>query len=94
MFDVTMGSYDGAEVADLVGLYLLSQLTHLNLNIGLYRDDGLAVSGQTQRQTELTKQKLCKIFQNNGLNITATANMKKVNFLDINLDLETGTFRP
>ena len=43
-FDVSMGSWDGAEVADLVGLYLLSQLTHLKLNIGLYRDDGLAVS--------------------------------------------------
>ena len=38
-FDVTMGSWDGAEVADLVGLYLLSQLQDLDLNIGLYRDD-------------------------------------------------------
>ena len=30
-FDVTMGSYDGAEVCDLVGLYILSQLQNLNL---------------------------------------------------------------
>ena len=36
-FDVTMESWDGAEVADLVGIFLLSQLTNLNLNIGLYR---------------------------------------------------------
>ena len=25
-FDVTMGAYDGAEVADFVGLYILSKL--------------------------------------------------------------------
>ena len=39
--DVTIGSWDVAECADLVGLYILSQLSDLNLNIGLYRDDGL-----------------------------------------------------
>ena len=50
-FDVTMGSWDGAEVCDLVGLYLLSQISHLKLNIGLYRDDGLAVSSFRPRQT-------------------------------------------
>ena len=27
-FDVTMGSYDGAEVCELVGLYLLNLLTN------------------------------------------------------------------
>ena len=41
-FDVTMGSFDGAETCELVGLFLLSQLTHLDVNVGLYRDDGLA----------------------------------------------------
>ena len=93
-FDVTMGSWDGAEVADLVGLYLLSQLSDLNLIIGLYRDDGLAVCNLSPRQAELLKKKLCRIFKENGLNITAEANLKSVNFLDINLNLETGIFRP
>ena len=41
-FDITMGSFDGAETSELVGLFLLSQLTHLDVNVGLYRDDGLA----------------------------------------------------
>ena len=41
-FDVTMGGFHGAEICELVGLYLLSQLTLSS--IGLYRDDGLAVS--------------------------------------------------
>ena len=43
-FDVTMGSYDGAEVCELVGLCLLNLLTNefRKHNIGLYRDDGLS----------------------------------------------------
>ena len=90
-FDVTMGSWDGAEVCDLVGLYLLAQLSDLNLDIGLYRDDGLCVSTLNARQTEIAKKKLCSIFKDNGLNITAEANMKSVDFLDVNLNLETGT---
>ena len=40
-FDVGMGSFDGAECCDLVGLYMLSQLQHLNINLGKYRDDAL-----------------------------------------------------
>ena len=44
-FDVTMGSYDGAEVCELVGLFILNELTKKfgKENIGLYRDDGLAL---------------------------------------------------
>ena len=42
-FDVTMGSYDGAEVRELVGIYLICLLTYIidKSNSGLYRDDGL-----------------------------------------------------
>ena len=31
-FDVPMGSYDGADVCDIVGLFLLSELEQLKLN--------------------------------------------------------------
>ena len=93
-FNVTMGSWGGAEIADLVGLYLLSSLSDLGLNIGLYRDDGLAVLRLRPRQAELTKKRVCKIFSEHGLQITATANLKSVNFLDVNFNLETGLFRP
>ena len=43
-FDVTMGSYDGAEISwELVGIYLLLFLASIidNNNSGLYHDDGL-----------------------------------------------------
>ena len=38
-FDVTMGSYDGGEVAELVGLYLLSKINTIlpSGSAGLYR---------------------------------------------------------
>ena len=62
--------------------------------IGLYRDDGLAVSTATQRQIEILKKKICKIFERNSLQVTIEANTKVVNFLDITLDLGTGTFKP
>ncbi|PIK40960.1 hypothetical protein BSL78_22189 [Apostichopus japonicus] len=44
-FDVSMGAFDGAEVCELVGLFILNELrTKLNVDsVGLYRDDGLAV---------------------------------------------------
>jgi hypothetical protein len=39
-----MGSYDGAEICELVGLFILDKFRaeFKNDNIGLYRDDGLA----------------------------------------------------
>ncbi len=39
-----MGAYDGAELCELVGLYILSKLEKLigKNQLGIYRDDGLA----------------------------------------------------
>ena len=93
-FDVTMASYDGAEICELVGLYLLSQMQDRNINIGLYRHDGLAITKQTPREVEMTKKKLCKIFRENDLSITVEANKTVVDFLDITLNLSTGAYKP
>ena len=43
-FDVTMGSYHGVEVCQLIGMFMLSLISNNSNpnNIGLYRDDGLA----------------------------------------------------
>ena len=69
-----MGSLDGAETCELIGLYLLSQLQHLGISIGLYRDDGLAASKFSAQKTENIKKEIVKIFQENSLKITITAN--------------------
>ena len=50
-FDVAQGGFDSAEVCDLVGLFLLAELKKekLNMNAGVFRDDGLGVSSATPR---------------------------------------------
>ena len=44
-FDVTMGSYDGAEICELLSLFILNQLSNIanKEDVGLYRDDGLMI---------------------------------------------------
>ena len=93
-FDVTIGSFDGAESCELVGLFLLFQLKDLNINVGLYRDDGLAASCLTNRQNEQLKKQICQIFKNNGLNLSIECNKKVVIFLDVTLDLSFDIYRP
>ena len=95
LFDVTMGSFDGAETCELVGCYLLSLLTErYGQNIGLYRDDGLAAFNKTPQEIEKIKKELCKIFRENDVKITIEANKTIVNFLDVTLDLQTGKHYP
>ena len=95
LFDVTMGSFDGAESCELVGSYLLHLITtkHGN-NFGLYRDDGLGVIKATAREIENIKKDLCSIFNKYGLKITIEANKKIVNFLDVTLNLSTVKYQP
>ena len=92
--DVTMGSFDGAETCELIGLYCLSQLQELNINVGLYRDDGLCVSQLTRRQNDMLKKRIRKIFQDNGLNVDIECNKTAVDFLDVTLDLQRNIFKP
>ena len=96
LFDVAMGSYDGAETCELVGLYLLSELHRFipNINIGLYRDDGLAICRGRPRNIEKIKKQICDIFQSHSLRITIEANKTSVNFLDLTLDVTNGVYKP
>ena len=95
-FDVTMGSYDGAEVCELVGLYVLSQLENLieRKHIGLYRDDGLAVVNLTGVQTERLRKQVFKLFKSLDLSVTITANITETDFLDLYLNLRRNTYQP
>ena len=89
-----MGSYDGAETGELVGSFLLSQLQNLDVNIGLYRDDGLAISNASPRDTENIKKEICRVFNQNGLRITIEANKQVINFLDVTFNLNNNTYQP
>lgn len=92
MFDVPMGSYDGAEVCKLVCLLIVHRLNtaYPKGNIGLYGDDRLAVFKSINART-IDK---IKIFGELGLKITAYSNLKIVNYLDVTLDLSSGKYYP
>ena len=63
---MTLGSLNGAESCDIVGLYILSELSKLKIDVGLYRDDGLGVSNLSPKQLEATKKKICSILKKTG----------------------------
>ena len=97
LFDVTMGSYDGAEVCELVGLFLLNKLavTFGKDNVGLYRDDGLLIlRGTGGRQADQARKKLHEIFKEHDLKVTAEINYHVVNFLDVTLNLSEQNYQP
>ena len=78
-FDVAMGAYDGAEICELIGLFMLSQLKQFDSLIGgLYRDDGLIVTNLSPRETEKIKKTICEIFRKNYLSISIQANLTTV----------------
>ena len=93
-----MGSFDGAELCELVGLYILHILgeKYGKHRIGLYRDDGLACFGYTSGpQADRIRKDFIKIFKEDfDLSITCETNLKAVNFLDVTLNLTTGKYQP
>ena len=54
--------------------------------VGLYRDDEIAVCKATPREIEKTKQEVSNVFKSNCLKITIEANKKVVNFLDVEVE--------
>ena len=97
MFDVTMGSFDGAEVCELIGLFLLNNLSEKygKNNVGLYRDDGLVLLRNANGpQSERTRKDITREFKKQGLNISINTNLKICNFLDVTLNLSDGTYYP
>ena len=97
LFDVTMGSFDGAEICELVGIFILNTLAEKydKNNIGLYRDDGLAIFRNTPgKQLDRIRKGLIKTFKEIGLKITIQVNLKTTNFLDVTLNLGNGRFYP
>ena len=92
-----MGAYDGAEVCELVGIYLqyLLSKSYDKNDYGLYRDDGLAIfSNINGQKAEKIKKDFQRIFKENHLDLVISCNMKIANYLDVTLNLNDGTFKP
>ena len=71
-----MGSYDGAEICELVRLFILNHLGKKfgKKKIGLYRDDGLAIiksrSARLEDKTALKSFRTISPKNNNGSKFT------------------------
>ena len=89
-FDVTMGSFDGAEICELIGIYIQSILAKIisRNDMGLYRDDGLIVlKNKNGQETERTRKKIVNIFKDTDFSIDITTNIVGVTFLDVTFNL-------
>ena len=92
-----MSSFDGLELCELVGLYLLDILRkeYDDNKFGLNRDDGHSCfQNLSGPESEKTKKKLWKIFKKHGLNITVESNLQMTDFLGVTFDLRTRTSHP
>ena len=93
----TMAVYDVAEVCGLIDTYMLHLIgkKYESKNIGLYRDDGLAVfknvSGPASGKI---KKQLQSLFNQKDLQIIIECNLKVVNYLDVTFNLNDGSYRP
>ena len=92
-FDVAMGSYMGAEICDLINLYILFDLNSVSSlsSFGLYRDDGLAVLKWSKCENEKATK---AIFKSHGFKISVECNLIQTDFLDISMNLCNNTFSP
>ena len=92
-----MGSYHGAEVCELVGLFLLHDLSNLigKNNVGFYRDDGLAVvDNASGPQMDKIRKQMHDIFRKHDLIITIETNLSATDFLDVSFNLSQNTYSP
>ena len=99
-FDVTMSAQDGAEIAELTGIYLLKQVEDFLASLdgkadtGLYRDDGLIyIEDANGPLINKIEKALHRIFKSNHLKISVEQKGHTVNFLDATLGTD-GSYKP
>ena len=64
-------------------------------SVGSYRDDGLALFKNINGHlADKIPKEFHQLFKENGLSLEIECNLKTVNYLDITLDLNTGTYKP
>ena len=67
-----MDSYMGAEISDLIWLYILFDLSSMSslLSSRLYRDDGLAIISRSKCKTERATKANRNIFKSHGFKVS------------------------
>ena len=85
-----MGSFDGVEVSEIVGTYILSKISReINKKqVGLYCDDGLGVlRNMAGAQMDRTRKNIIKILQECGLSMICKINLRSGDFLDVRFEV-------
>ena len=96
-FDVTMGSFDGAKICEIVGIYLLENLPPLlgKEDCVLCREDGLATDNRSSSPVlDRMRKNIKSTFINEGLSITIETNPIEAGFLDVTFNLLRGKHSP
>ena len=92
-----MGSYNGAEIFELVKLYLLNRLSTVidKSSVGLYRDAGLAaINNANGPKLDRIRKDIIALFKEEGLSITIETNLIETDFLDVTFNLATKKYFP
>ena len=93
-FNATMGSYDGAEICELFGIYILSILAERinKKDTGLYQDDRLIILKNCNGpRTDKTRKDIRRIFKQIGFKIEIKNNLKEADVLDVPFCLKKET---
>ena len=98
-FDISMGSYDGAECSEICGLYLQYSISEVHkvlpkTDFGLFRDDGVGMTRGGGPTADKKRKDIVKVMKSEGLNITGDCNLKSINFLDVNMSLNPNEHKP
>ena len=90
MFDATIRSYDGAEVCELVRLFILDSLAKKSGKgkVGIFGYDRLAVLKNTTASAgDESRKNVINVFGHFGLKVTAQTSQKITSILHITLNL-------
>lgn len=92
-----MGSFDIAEVYELIVQYLLNILKSefVEKNIRLYRGDNIScLENKSEPKVRKMKSNICKNFKCNGLSNTVESNLHTTKYVDVTFTLKTGKYYP
>ena len=94
--DITMGSFDGAEICEFVAIHILSLVSNKldKQSTGFYRDDGLVLLRNTSKQKTLNTKRHNRNFKNAGFKIEIKTNLYIADFLDVTFNLLDETCKP
>ena len=95
LFDVTITSFNGAEICELVGHYFLNKLSKLLGNdiVGLHRDERRAAIKSTSGLIlDKMRKNIITLLKQERLTITIDTNLIETDFLDVTFNLAKASF--